>query len=80
MDKTWYIPTTMKNKKKILFFFFYFKGSCCSSTFGNNISNYLNHMLNLVDMVTQPGSLTYEVNVIDNKQKSLLRDGYLCLT
>ncbi|CAF1384808.1 unnamed protein product [Adineta ricciae] len=35
-------------------------GSCCSSIFGNNISNYLTHMLDLVDMVTRPGSLTYE--------------------
>jgi len=35
-------------------------GSCCSSSFGNNISNYLAHMLDLVDMVTRPGSLTYE--------------------
>jgi hypothetical protein len=36
-------------------------GSCCSSIFGNNISNYLTHMLDLVDLVTKPGSLTYEV-------------------
>ncbi|CAF1117577.1 unnamed protein product [Rotaria sordida] len=35
-------------------------GSCCSSTFNNNISNYLTHMLDLTDMVTRPGSLTYE--------------------
>jgi len=35
-------------------------GSCCSSSFGNNISNYLTHMLDLTDMVTRPGSLTYE--------------------
>ncbi|CAF3653075.1 unnamed protein product [Adineta steineri] len=35
-------------------------GSCCSSIFGHNISNYLTHMLDLVDMVTRPGSLTYE--------------------
>ncbi|UJR32000.1 hypothetical protein I4U23_019470 [Adineta vaga] len=35
-------------------------GSCCSSSFGHNISNYLTHMLDLADMQTQPGSLTYE--------------------
>jgi hypothetical protein len=41
-----------------------FIGSCCSILFANNISNYLSHMLDLVDMVTKPGSLTYEVCVI----------------
>ncbi|UJR14731.1 hypothetical protein I4U23_001723 [Adineta vaga] len=35
-------------------------GSCCSSIFGNNISNYLTHMLDLIDKFTRPGSLTYE--------------------
>ncbi|CAF1625562.1 unnamed protein product, partial [Adineta ricciae] len=35
-------------------------GSCCSSTFRHNISNYLTHMLDLADMVTRPGSLTYQ--------------------
>jgi hypothetical protein len=53
-----------KTKKEILkeIHFCSIQGSCCSSTFGNNISNYLTHMLDLTDMVTQPGSLTYEVN------------------
>ncbi|CAF1055418.1 unnamed protein product [Rotaria sordida] len=35
-------------------------GSCCSLIFGYNISYYLAYMLNLVDMATRPGSLTYE--------------------
>ncbi|CAF1330825.1 unnamed protein product [Rotaria sp. Silwood1] len=35
-------------------------GSCCSLIFGHNISYYLAYMLNLVDMATRPGSLTYE--------------------
>ncbi|CAF3682882.1 unnamed protein product [Rotaria sp. Silwood1] len=35
-------------------------GSCCSSIFNNNISNYLAYMLDLTDMFTRPGSLTYE--------------------
>ena len=39
----------------------FFLGSCCSSSFANNISNYLDHMLDLVDQMTQPGSLTDEV-------------------
>ena len=43
--------------------FSFVQGSCCSSSFGNNISNYVIHMLDLVDMVTQPGSLTYEVMI-----------------
>jgi len=49
------------NRNKIINFIRIFIGSCCSSIFANNISNYLNHMLNLVDLVTRPGSLTYEV-------------------
>ena len=36
-------------------------GSCCASAFNNNVSNYLNQMLNFVELVTQPGSLTDQV-------------------
>ncbi|CAF4327061.1 unnamed protein product, partial [Rotaria magnacalcarata] len=35
-------------------------GSCCSLIFQHNISYYLTFMLDLVDMATRPGSLTYE--------------------
>ncbi len=62
-----------KTKKEILkeIHFCFIQGSCCSSTFGNNISNYLTHMLDLVEIVTQPGSLTYEVihiSIIRNEE------------
>jgi hypothetical protein len=52
-EKISYLHTTI--------IFIFIQGSCCSSSFGNNISNYLTHMLDLTDMVTRPGSLTYEV-------------------
>ncbi|CAF3442446.1 unnamed protein product [Rotaria socialis] len=35
-------------------------GSCCSLIFQHNVSYYLTFMLDLVDMATPPGSLTYE--------------------
>ncbi|CAF1366565.1 unnamed protein product [Didymodactylos carnosus] len=35
-------------------------GSCCSNAFKNNISSYLDIMLNITDEYTRKGSLTYE--------------------
>lgn len=56
----------------VCFFFLFSLGSCCSSSFANNISNYLGHMLDLVSQMTQSGSLTDEVRKGKANRKLLM--------